>query len=124
MEDNKPKMWLFMAVVEEALVHDVLNGLLELDVKGATIINTQGMGRTIAHEFPIFAGLMRELSSANPYNKTIFAAVDDFEIPDKLQELLMEIDIDFTQPNTGVMIMLPIVRALGTNIDFTDHKCK
>jgi len=98
-----------------------LNGLLELDVKGATIINTQGMGRTLAHDFPIFAGLMREMKGAKPYNKTIFAAVDDIELPDKLNSLLKEIDLDFTKPNTGVMFMIPIVRAMGTNFDFTDE---
>lgn len=119
--DSGEKMWLFIAVVEEGLVHDVLSALLELEVKGATIINTQGMGRTLATEFPIFADLMNELRGAKPYNKTIFAAVDDLKLPDKLQKLLLEIDLDFTQPNTGVMFMLPITRALGTNIDFKDE---
>ncbi|MBC8492078.1 MAG: hypothetical protein H8D42_05915 [Candidatus Marinimicrobia bacterium] len=115
------KMWLFMAVVEESIVPDILNGLLELEVKGATIINSQGMGRTLASEFPIFAGLMNELKGSKPYNKTIFAAVDDINLPDRLQKILLEIDLDFTQPNTGVMFMLPIVRAMGTNFDFKDN---
>lgn len=117
---NCEKMYLFMAVVEESLVQDILNGLLELEVKGATIINSQGMGRTLASDFPIFAGLMNELKGAKPYNKTVFAAVDDIDLPDKLQKLLLEIDLDFTQPNTGVMFMLPIVRAMGTKFDFRD----
>ncbi len=117
--ENIKKMWLMVIVVNEGLVQDILNAFLELEIQGATIVNTQGMGRTLAFEFPIFAGFMNEIRDRKPYNKTIFAAISDIALVDELQKLLKEIEIDFTQPDTGVIFTVPIVRAVGTNFDFT-----
>ncbi|NQS97461.1 MAG: hypothetical protein HQ591_03320 [candidate division Zixibacteria bacterium] len=125
MKSDKPKkMWLLFLVVKESLVQDILNAFLELDISGATIVNSQGMGRTLAYEFPIYAAFLSEMRSSKPYNKTIFTAVDDLELLDKLQILLKEIDIDFTKPDTGVIFTVPISRAIGTNFDFIDEERK
>lgn len=119
--DSTKKMWLMIIVVRESLVQDILNAFLELEIHGATIVNSQGMGRTLAYEFPIFAGFMNEIRDKKPYNKTIFAAVTDIGLIEELQKLLKEIDIDFTQPDTGVILALPIVRAVGTKFDFNEE---
>ena len=119
--NNSKKMWLLMAVVQESLVQDFLTVLLELEVKGATIINTQGMGRTLAREFPIFAGLMNDLGAAKPFNKTVFALVDDYRIIDRIHRYLKEIDLDFTQPDTGIMFTIPVGSAVGTGLRFIDE---
>lgn len=120
--DKAKKKWLIILVVKESLVQDILNAFIELDITGATIVNSQGMGRTLAFEFPIFAGFLNEMKGSKPYNKTIFSAVDDLTVIDKLQRLLREIDIDFTQPDTGVIFAVPIHRAIGTNLDFKDEE--
>ncbi|MBC8204112.1 MAG: hypothetical protein H8E87_01230 [FCB group bacterium] len=118
---NVKTMRLLIAVIKESLIQDLLTALIELDVRGATLINTQGMGRTLVSEFPIFAGLMNDWGKSKPYNKTVFALVDDDKIIDKLHRLLKDIDIDFTQPDTGVMFTIPVSRALGTNIDYEEE---
>ena len=122
MKSDKPKkMWLLFLVVKESLVQDILNAFLELDISGATIVNSQGMGRTLAYEFPIYAAFLSEMRGSKPYNKTIFAAVDNLGLVDRLNILLKEIDIDFTKPDTGVIFAVPICRAVGTNFDFRDE---
>ncbi|MBC8278746.1 MAG: hypothetical protein H8E46_10985 [FCB group bacterium] len=122
--DSEKKMWLLFMVVSEDLVQDVLAAFIEVDISGATIVNSQGMGRTLAYEFPIFAGFMNEMRNAKPYNKTIFTAIDDLRKVDKFQKILREIDIDFTNPDTGVIFVVPISYAVGTNFEFSesDHE--
>ncbi len=122
--NNAPskKMWLLLIVAQEKFVQDILAAFIELDINGATIINSQGMGRTLAFEFPIFAGFMSEMKHSKPYNKTIFATIDDLEKVDKLRKLLKEIDIDFTQPDTGVLFTLPICRAIGTHFEYYENE--
>jgi len=122
--DSEKKMWLLLMVVGEDLVQDILAAFIEVDISGATIVNSQGMGRTLAYEFPIFAGFMNEMRNAKPYNKTIFTAIDDLKKIDRFQKILREIDIDFTNPDTGVIFAVPICYAVGTNFEFSesDHE--
>ena len=108
-------------VVQEELVQDILAAFIEVDITGATIVNSQGMGRTLAFEFPIFAGFMNEMKGSKPYNKTIFTSIDDLNKITKLQKILKEIDIDFTDPNTGVMFVMPIQYAVGTGFEFKEN---
>ncbi len=119
--NNTKKMWLLLMVVQEEIVQDVLSAFIELDIAGATIINSQGMGRTLAYEFPIYAGLMHEMKHSKPYNKTIFTAIDELEIVDRLRSLLQEIDIDLCDPNTGVLFTIPICRAMGTSFNYQEE---
>ena len=119
-KDSKNKMWLLLIVVREDLVQDILAAFIEVDISGATIVNSQGMGRTLAYEFPIFAGFMNEMRNAKPYNKTIFTALDDLSKVEKFRRILREIDLDFTEPDTGVMFVVPISYAAGTNFEFSE----
>jgi len=43
-------------------VDAILAGFVELGVRGATIINSEGMGRVLSHDIPIFAGLQTLLN--------------------------------------------------------------
>jgi hypothetical protein len=50
-------MQVLIAVVNDPeKVDEILSGYLELGITGATIINSEGMGRVLSHDIPIFAG--------------------------------------------------------------------
>ena len=43
--------------------------------RGATVINSEGMGRLLSHDIPIFAGLQTLVSRSRPQNRTIFSII-------------------------------------------------
>jgi hypothetical protein len=66
---------LVIAVVDEERTEELLAGFLELGVTGATVLQSEGMGRLLANEAPIFAGL-EALRRARPRNHTLFSVMD------------------------------------------------
>ena len=58
----------------------ILDSFVDIGVKGATILDSQGMGSAIAGggrgSQPLLA-LYAFLDDAKPYNKTIFTVIDD-----------------------------------------------
>jgi nitrogen regulatory protein PII len=106
-------MNLLVAVVNEPeKVDEILAGFLELGITGATIINTEGMGRILSHDIPIFAGLQTLISRSRPQNRTIFSVVDE-EKTDPAVALLQEVCGDLTAPATGIAFTLPLDRVVG-----------
>ena len=49
------KLIIFVLNQEERL-EEILEAFLELGINGATILDSIGMGRILAHDIPIFAG--------------------------------------------------------------------
>ncbi len=100
------KFILFVLNQEEHL-QEVLEVFLELDINGATIIDSVGMGRILAHDIPIFAGFRNLLQDSRPGNKTILTI-----IPNKKCEPLVkgieQIVGDLDQPGNGIFISIPI----------------
>jgi nitrogen regulatory protein P-II 1 len=106
-------MHLMIAVVNDPeKVDEILSGFLELGITGATIINSEGMGRVLSHDIPIFAGLQTLISRSRPQNRTIFSVVEDEKVAPAL-DLLQEVCGDFTAPATGIAFTLPLDRVVG-----------
>ena len=93
-------------------VQDVLEAFLELDVRGATIINTEGVMQLLAEEAPIFAGLRHMFSGSKEHNKTIFGLTDRDEILKELGAVLNEVDVDLTVPGTGYAFTVSVDGAI------------
>ena len=106
-------MKFLIIIVEEDLLQDVLTGMVEVGITGATILNSVGMGRALAFDVPIFAGFKMEIGDEKRYNKTIFAVIENETVVDELVNILKEIDIDFDKPQTGIMFTVPIDRVVG-----------
>ena len=68
---------LLLVLNKEEHLEEVLEVFLELDIHGATIIDSIGMGRILAHDIPIFAGFRNLMQESRPGNKTIFTVVDE-----------------------------------------------
>ena len=106
-------MHLLIAVVNDPeKIDEILSGYLELGITGATVINSEGMGRVLSHDIPIFAGLQTLITRSRPQNRTIFSVVEDDKI-DPALDLLQEVCGDLTDPATGIAFTLPLDRVVG-----------
>lgn len=90
------------------LLNDLVSLLVESGITRATVLDSEGMGHYLAHEVPIFAGLRQVVGEAGAYNKTIVALIEDGASVVKLEKLLKEADIDFTQGGTGIIFTVPV----------------
>jgi nitrogen regulatory protein P-II 1 len=68
----------------------ILAGFVESGVRGATVINSEGMGRVLSHDIPIFAGLQTLLNRSGPENRTILTVVTA-ELIDPIISLIPEV---------------------------------
>lgn len=107
-------MQLLIAVInDEEKLDEILSGLVELGVTGATIVASEGMGRVITHDIPIFAGLEALALRSRPQNQTIFSVIRDDHKVDRVIALLQEICGDFDDPATGIVFTIPVTRVVG-----------
>src|SRR5690625_593639 len=82
-------MQLLVAVInQEEKLDEILSGFLELGITGATILNSEGMGRVLSHDIPIFAGLQTLIARSRPQNQTIFSVIKEDEKVDGAISLL------------------------------------
>jgi nitrogen regulatory protein PII len=110
---SAPATRLLVAVVNDPeRVDDILFGFLELGVTGATVIDSEGMGRLLSHDIPIFAGLQTLIRGARPQNRTILSVIPS-ELVDPVLELLREVCGDLTSPATGIAFVLSLERVEG-----------
>lgn len=106
-------MHLLLAVINDPeKVDEILSGFLELGITGATIINSEGMGRLLSHDIPIFAGLQTLISGSRPQNRTIFSVVSDDKVEPAFA-LLQDVAGNLDAPATGIAFALPVARVVG-----------
>ena len=106
-------MQLLIAVINDPEKADeILAGYLELGITGATVINSEGMGRLLSHDIPIFAGLQTLISGSRPQNRTIFSVVGDDKVEPALA-LLQDVAGNLDDPATGIAFCIPVSRVVG-----------
>jgi nitrogen regulatory protein P-II 1 len=105
---------LLIAVINDVdLMDEVLAGFLEIGITGATVLDSEGMGRVLSHDIPIFAGLQTLISRSRPQNQTLFSVIDDPDKVDRAIALLQDVCGRFEDPATGIAITLPVNRVVG-----------
>jgi len=105
---------LLIAVInQEEKLDEILSGLVELGVTGATIISSEGMGRVLSHDIPIFAGLETLALRSRPQNQTIFSVIREDAKVEGVIRLLQEICGDLEDPATGIVFTIPVTRVVG-----------
>jgi nitrogen regulatory protein P-II 1 len=112
---------LLIAVInQEEKLEEVLAGFLELGVTGATVVASEGMGRLLRDEVPIFAGLEAIGGDrSRPRNQTLFSVIDDDEKVERAVALLTEV-CDFGRPGRGIVFTIPVNRAVGLSREIGD----
>lgn len=106
------KLLVFVLNKEEHL-EEVLEAYVEAGVAGATLLDSEGMGRFLAYEVPLFAGFKEFMKGNKPYNKTILSVIRDERVIEKLKTLVDGIVGGLDSPGTGIMFTVPVDWASG-----------
>lgn len=106
------KLLVFVLNNEEFL-EEVLEAYIEAGIPGATILDSEGMGRFLTYEVPLFAGFREFMKGNKPYNKTILSVVRDPAAIETLKKLLDSIVGGLENPGAGIMFTLPVDWAAG-----------
>ncbi|QQO10990.1 hypothetical protein [Breznakiella homolactica] len=106
------KLLIFILNKEEFL-EEVMEAYVEAGVPGATILDSEGMGRFLAYEIPLFADFKDFMKGNKPYNKTIISVIKDERVVSRLKPLVEESVGPLEDPGTGIMFTVPVDWAAG-----------
>jgi len=99
---------LVFVLNKEELLEEVMEAYAEAGVTGATILDSEGMGRFLAYEVPLFADFKEFMKGNKPYNKTILSVVKDQGTVNRLVPIIDKVVGGLDESGTGVMFTLPI----------------
>jgi nitrogen regulatory protein P-II 1 len=102
---------LFIVLNSTDKLEEVLEGLLEVGVTGATIVDSVGMGHII-EDVPLFAGMRSIFRSSKPRNNMIFSVINDNQAAEAM-EVLDKILGCSQDKGSGIAFTLPIDSAIG-----------
>ena len=107
-------MELLVCIInDDEKLEPILNGFLRLGVTGATVINTEGMGKLLGDEIPVFSGLKELMSGSRPTSRTIMSVIAEPDLLDSAITLVQEVCGDLTAPSTGIIFTVPVGRVVG-----------
>ena len=98
---------------KEELLEEVLEAFVEAGIAGATILDSEGIGRFLTYEVPLFADFKEFMKGNKPYNKTIFSLIEKEDKIKKLEKLIEKICGDLSGPGTGILFTIPVDYAKG-----------
>ncbi|MDC7240663.1 MAG: hypothetical protein PQJ50_09915 [Spirochaetales bacterium] len=101
------KLLVFVLNNEEFL-EEALEAYVEAGVTGATILDSEGMGRFLAYEVPLFAGFKEFMKGNKPYNKTILSVIRDESTLERLKGIIDPLIGGLDNPGTGIMFTVPV----------------
>lgn len=103
---------LVIVLNETEYLDDILSLLVEYDVRGATILDSQGMASTIVNndirDIPLFGSLKNLLKDQHPYNKTVFTVIRDQEKLYKVVDAIKDLISNGKDPAAGFMFTIPV----------------
>ena len=98
---------------KEELLDEVLAAYVEAGIGGATILDSEGMGRFLTYEVPLFADFKPFMKGNKPYNKTIFSVIQNEALIPRLEKLLDKVCGGLDAPGTGIFFTIPVDYARG-----------
>lgn len=104
---------LFIVLNKVEYLEEILDMFMEIGVRGATILDSQGMGRAIGETDAFFGAIRNMIDGARPYNKTIFTVIEDKETLDRAIKETKNIVGEISDPGVGMMFTLPIGEVHG-----------
>jgi nitrogen regulatory protein P-II 1 len=110
-------LYLLVLVLNRVeLLEEILETLVRAGVPGATIIDSTGMGRTLAqadHDASFLAGLRSIFQYSRPENKTIFSVVRTKEKLEKARAAVQEVLGNISRPGVGIIFTLQLLDVTG-----------
>ncbi len=106
-------------------LENILERFVDVDVRGATIIDSTGMGRTLETEIPIFGTLQEILNAGKgrrPENKTLFTVIKEEKTLRDAERVVKEELSEFKEAGTGIMFALPVLDFTGLSPSLKEEK--
>jgi nitrogen regulatory protein PII len=102
---------LFIILNKKEYLEDILSIFIRHKIKGATIIESQGMASAIVNgdiqDIPLFGSLKTLLRGSHPYNKTIFSVLKS-ELVEKVVEEIRDLMEAERKTGSGFMFTVPV----------------
>ncbi len=103
---------LFLVLNETDYLDEILARFVDVGVRGATILDSQGMGGALTaarkKDPSLFAPFKVLFEGARPYNKTIFTVLENEELVERAVAAVKDVLGDPPRPGVGLMFSLPI----------------
>jgi hypothetical protein len=111
---------LFIVLNEPEFLPQVLYKIKQLDIRGATVIDSMGAAAISKdmYNIPLIGGLMKSIDGDTHYNKTIFSVIEREE---QVQKVMYHIEKilggDMKRPNKGIMFVVPVTHMRGGELN-------
>ena len=96
---------------------ELLNAWEAVGAKGVTVWESTGLVRirraSLQDDVPLMPSLAELLRQGEERHRTMFTVVEDETTVDRLIEAATKVAGNLNEPNTGVLFVLPVVRAIG-----------
>ena len=99
---------LVFVLNNEAFLEEVMEAYVEAGITGSTILDSEGMGRFLTYEVPLFEGFKDFMKGNKPYNKTILSVVRDEATVQSVRTLIDSLVGGLDNPGTGIMFTVPV----------------
>jgi nitrogen regulatory protein PII len=119
MIEEKVKMSLIIFVLSKPeKLDDLLSAWEAAGASRATILASTGMGRLrqstmLREDFPLIPGLEDIFRHEETSSRTLFSLVEDEAVVEAVIAATQKVVGDLSQPNTGILMVLPVSQALG-----------
>jgi hypothetical protein len=108
---------LLVAIVKgHRRLEQVLEGFVELELSGATVLDARGMGEIVATEIPVFSGFRALFSGGTEESYVIISVLTGDQIREAMA-LLRDVCGDFAERGTGIVFTLPIEEFHGPPVE-------
>jgi len=111
---------LFIVLNEPEYLPQVLYKIKQLDIRGATVIDSMGASAISkdVYNIPLIGGLMKSMDGDIHYNKTIFSVIEREEQVQKVMSNIEKIlGGDMKRPNKGIMFVVPVTHMRGGELN-------
>lgn len=109
-------MYLLIMVLDDSThLNEILDGWVDSGVRGVTILESTGLGRTLAQtgSLRMYAGFSQLFAGGRVGHNTLFAVIEDLDIAEAAVKATEAILGDLKQAHTGIIFALPVVKTWG-----------
>lgn len=108
---------VILVIHDKEHMNSILVKMMDAGIKGGSLLECEGALQALNHKGitppPVFGTLREYLNpESDDKNKMLFCAVSD-ENADTLRKIVDEVTGGLKNPNTGVMLCLPLLSAEG-----------
>jgi len=108
---------LLVAIVKgHRRLESVLEGFVELELPGATVLDARGMGEIVATEIPVFSGFRSLFKGGTEESYVIISVLTGEQVTEAIG-LMRDICGDFAEKGTGIAFTVPIQEFHGPPVD-------